>query len=213
MLRFLLMSLCLGAAAPLMAQDVGTFTGGDNGEGLDVNGSFLHAVNVYGPDAGSVGNADFVSEQNASGVTVTATQTGSGWANANYGSSSDDDALETVMNTIRWSAVTDTPRTVTIAATGLVPGDSYKLQLLFTESCCDRAFAIEVEGNTIVEDFSINEIMGIDSTPSRSVVVTHHRPRGCCWSWHCASSARKCFGQGKTGFEYGSWFQAPSRGP
>jgi len=168
-----LILLLLGTSALAMAQDVSIFTGGDKGEGLDLRGQFPHAVNIMGPDAGPVGNAEFLSEQNSPNVSVTATQAGPTWANSQYGGSEADNNLETVMNSIRWSAVSDQPRTVTITAGGLAPGAFYKLQLLFTESCCNRAFAIEVEGNTILEDFSINAVMGIDSTPSQGVVVTY----------------------------------------
>ena len=172
MFRVLLIALMIGISAPAIAQDVGTFTGGDVGEGLDVRGRFLHAVNVLGPDAGSVGDAVFLSETNATDVTIIATRTQPSWANPEYGGSANDNTLETVMSTIRWSAVSDNPRTVTINAGGLIPGEFYQLQLLFTESCCNRAFAIAVEDSTILEDFSINAVMGIDSTPSLGVVVT-----------------------------------------
>ena len=173
MMRALLIALMLGVGTPAIAQNVSTFTGGDEGEGLDVTGSFLHAVNILGPDAGPVGDAVFLSETNATDVTITATRIVTTWANPEYGGSANDNALETVMRSIRWSAVSDSPRTVTITAGGLVPGEFYQLQLLFTESCCDRAFAIAVEDSTILEDFSINAIMGIDGAPSLGVVVTN----------------------------------------
>lgn len=172
-MRVLLITLMLVVGAPAIAQDVSTFTGGDVDEGLDVEGSFVHAINVLGPDAGPVGDAVFLSETNATDVTITATRIVQNWANPEYGGSANDNALETVMSTIRWSAVNDNPRTVTITAGGLVPGEFYQLQLLFTESCCNRAFAIVVEDSTILEDFSINAVMGIDSTPSLGVVVTN----------------------------------------
>ena len=103
----------LVVATAASAATVATFTGGDAGEGLDLQGNFTYAVNV-GPSgpAGKIGDANF-SADNVAGVTITANNniaTG-GWLNADFGTSDNDNHLETVLASIRWAAA---PTVVTV---------------------------------------------------------------------------------------------------
>lgn len=136
----------------LGAATVGTFTGGDPGEGLDLQGNFTYAVNV-GPDGGvgRVGDALFTGD-NVLGVTVVAQNqiANGGWGTANYGETENDRNLSLVMNSIRWSA---SPNTVQVTLR-VEAGVEYKLQLLFRENCCPgRGFNVVLNGVTEVTDF------------------------------------------------------------
>lgn len=136
---------CLARAAT-----VGTFSGGDPGEGLDLQGNFTYAVNVgtTGP-AGKVGDATFTSD-NSAGVQVIAQNEIAKWHAADFGSSPNDDHLEFVLNSIRWSAA---PAVVTVKLK-VEKGVDYKLQLLFAEDCCPgRGFNVVVAGKTEITNF------------------------------------------------------------
>src|SRR5688500_11429176 len=75
----------LGLAAGAHAQvTLGGFTGGEAGEGLDLDGDFVHAVNVRGPGAGQVRDAVFTDEATA-GVSVIAGNEIINWHAPNYG--------------------------------------------------------------------------------------------------------------------------------
>ncbi len=139
------------AFSPASAQlTIGTFTGGDAGEGLDLDGVFQYAVNVRGPAAGAVRDAIFTDET-AAGVTITAVNEILSWTDPDYGSTSNDDNLEVVVQSIRWSAF---PTDVNVDLANLLPGRKYRLQLLFAEQCCTRGFDIYVEGALIVAEFA-----------------------------------------------------------
>lgn len=136
----------------LSAATVGVFTGGDPGEGLDLQGNFTYAVNV-GPSgpAGKVGDANFTGD-NTQGVTVIAENniaTG-GWLTADFGTTENDQGLELVLASIRWAAA---PNVVTVRLNVEV-GVDYKLQLLFGEQCCpNRGFNIVLGGNPEILNF------------------------------------------------------------
>ncbi|MBL9138329.1 MAG: hypothetical protein JNK85_20840 [Verrucomicrobiales bacterium] len=149
----LVVSLLAGLhPSTLFAATVGVFTGGDPGEGLDLQGNFTYAVNV-GPSgpAGKVGDANFTAD-NTPGVTVIAENniaTG-GWLTADFGTTSNDQGLEAVLASIRWAAA---PNVVTVRLRVEV-GVDYKLQLLFGEQCCpNRGFNIVLAGNPEILNF------------------------------------------------------------
>lgn len=156
-------------ALPLAAQTtIGSFTGGNPGEGLDMKGLFPYAVNVGGPGGNVVGDATFTTTS-APGVTFFAQNTDASWASPSYGSTPSDDNLEAVMQSIQWSDA-PTPVQITLATTA---GVTYKLQMMFTESCCNRAFDVSVNGNLIADDFSPQNYSGINSNPTAGGVITH----------------------------------------
>ena len=81
------------------ATSVSTFYGGDAGEGLDLEGNFLYAVNVGAPGVGAiVGDATFTPPTAAASVTAMANAPG--WGAVDFGDTAEDNALETVMSSI-----------------------------------------------------------------------------------------------------------------
>jgi hypothetical protein len=153
---------------------LGTFSGGDPGEGLDLQGSFAHAINVGGP--GDVTVADVVfsdgSEEgmaggSSHGATITDANEIAEWNEPEYGDSANDDALETVIRSIRWSEPPGVEVDLQVSA-----GQPYKLQLLFAEQCCDRGFDIYVEDEMSVDNFNVQVTQGGINNPALGVVFT-----------------------------------------
>lgn len=155
-------------AATFTNINVGSFTGGDIGEGLDLDGNFSYAVNLLGPAVGSIRDANFTAD-NEPGVTVRAENGVSLWHNASYGSTTNDDRLETVMQSIRWSR---SPGTVEVDLANLILGRTYKGQLLFAESGYDRGFDIFAEGVKLVDDFNPGITQGGWYITSKAAVVS-----------------------------------------
>ena len=139
------------------AASTSKFTGADPGEGLDFIGDFVFAVNIRGPGGFRIGDAAFISDDDAStGVTVTAENEILSWGSpVELGASHDDNNLELLLSSIRWSGL---PNTVDVALAGLEPSVEYKLQLLFWEQCCERGFDVLVGGRSIVDEFSPKDI-------------------------------------------------------
>jgi uncharacterized membrane protein len=154
---------------PYTKTEIGTFTGGDVGEGLDLDGNFLYAVNFgAGGTAAQVRDAHFT-PQNAAGVSVT-TSSGSWTFAVNFGDSQADNELEKVMSTFLYSGVT-TPLGVSLA--GLQAGQYYKLQLLFCEDhYVNRPFDVVVNGRVVTNDFSPGTVVG-GVLNNRGAVITH----------------------------------------
>jgi hypothetical protein len=156
---------------PLVSTVVSGFTGGDPGEGLDLTGTFKYAFNVGTPGAapGPVGDAPFTDDAQP-GIVVTAQNEVPGWHAPNYGDTANDDNLEFVMQSIRWSAA---PATVNVDLSDLTPGKAYKVQLLFAEQCCaGRGFDIELDGLLRADDFLITSMQGGAGVTNRGSVVT-----------------------------------------
>lgn len=156
---------------PLVGTSVGWFSGGDPGEGLDLAGTFLHSFNVgtSGAAPGPVGDAAFTDDAQP-GIVVTTQNEIANWHVPNYGDTANDDNLEFVMQSIRWSAA---PATVNVDLSGLTAGKAYKLQLLFAEQCCaGRGFDVEVEGVLRANDFLIAGPQGGAGVTVRGSVVS-----------------------------------------
>jgi autotransporter-associated beta strand protein len=129
----------------------GTFTGGDVGEGLDLDGSFVYAVNVRGPAVGLIRNADFTNDA-VPGVSITAQNELLNWQNPNFGATTNDTRLATAMQSIRWSG-NPNPVDVNLDVTA---GQAYRLQLMFYEPPQSRGFDIFAEGNLIYDNYVSN---------------------------------------------------------
>ena len=142
------------------------FSGGDPGEGLDLQGTFLYAFNVSSAGAaGKAGDADFTSDT-APGITVTAPSDIPNWDTPEYGDSPADNVIEKVMQSIRYGP------SVKVELTGLRPGSTYKLQLLFYEQgSATRGFNVYADGVLVAADFVPNEVQGgVDLTSSGAVI-------------------------------------------
>jgi hypothetical protein len=153
--------------------EVNIFTGGEEGEGLDLDGNFRYAFN-FGTNgaAGLVRDANFTSDS-APGITWSAANEIANWSNPQFGETPFDDAMEKVMQSIRWSVG---PSPVSVNLSGLVAGTKYKLQLFFTESCCaGRGFDILAEGVLVLNDFLPAVVLGGigSAVADRGVVITH----------------------------------------
>ena len=159
------------ASYPLFSALADSFTGADPGEGLDLSGTFLYAVNIgsSGAAPGPAGDALFTDDFQP-GIFVNTINEIPNWFAPAFGDSPGDDNLEFVMQSIRWSPAPNKP---SIDLSGLVPGRAYKLQLLFAEACCDgRAFDIEVEGIVRIDEFNISRAQGAVNLQSRGAVAT-----------------------------------------
>ncbi|MCH8044807.1 MAG: cadherin domain-containing protein [Planctomycetes bacterium] len=149
---------------------VGSFSGGDVGEGLDLDGSFLYAVNARGPAVGLVRDANFTADS-ALGVSVFATEEILAWqTKPEYGPTTNDNNLETVMHSLRWARA---PGPVTVTLQNLVAGEQYKLQLLMREAGFDRGFDVYVQGLKIVDDFNPGVVQGGANSSDHAAVVTY----------------------------------------
>jgi hypothetical protein len=141
------------------------FSGGDPGEGLDMEGAFVYAVDVGDPATTLGGqtilDATFTSEGATPGATVMSNNIDS--AIVEFGNTPDDNALESLVSTGRWAggAATD-DLTVDL---DVDPGQTYVLQLMFVEgwnsTAVDiRRFDIDVEGVNLATDFDITSVTG-----------------------------------------------------
>ena len=132
------------------------FTGAAPGQGLDLQGSFLYAVNLGGNGApGLIGDANFTADT-VSGVAITtpggALNTIDTWGNPDFGATTNGLRLKQVMSSIRWTAA---PGIFTVNLNGLQIGTSYRLQLLFIESLDNRIFDVIVNDATIDPNFRL----------------------------------------------------------
>ena len=150
-------TLCKQCGAVFGSASAGVFAGGNPGDGLDLTGDFLHAVDVYGSGGVTAGDAAFTGDVNVAGVNVVAQYTRTGWGPRDFGSTPGDDALEHILNSHRWSRHAH-GESVIAQLGGLTAGDAYRLQLLFSEGCCDRAFDVLVDGLVVFDDFSPNSL-------------------------------------------------------
>ena len=120
---------------------------------IDLDGDIIYAVNARGPGGITVNGVTFTHDAETPGLTFVAQNEVLDWAPpVNFGDTADDDALEQIINSIRWSAVDDEP-------TGLVydfeaPTGNYKVTLIFGEKCCDRGFDVFIDGTLVGDEFS-----------------------------------------------------------
>ena len=134
------------------AADTFTFTGADPGEGLDFSGDIVYAVDIRGPGGVTIGDAHFTDDSTTVGVTVTAEDEILAWGDAiEFGDSGADDALESLMHSIRFSSQ---PNPITVTLANLEAGTEYRLQLLFHEQCCERGFDVFIGGQLVVDEYS-----------------------------------------------------------
>lgn len=155
----------VASSVPDKALEVSTFTGGDPGEGLDMEGVFQYAINIFGPGGSRVGDATF-SDDTVAGFSVEAVNSIIDWHAPNYGDSENDNALELVLQSIRWDTAP-----VIMELENLTVGQKYILQLLFAENCCDRGYDIVINGELEADEFSPQALHG--SSPTMGVVAKY----------------------------------------
>lgn len=162
------------------------FWGGDIGEGLDLSGTYVYAVNLGLDQADlSVQGLTFKSATAAGStpgdVTVGAVNYAGPWEGPrDYGSrdpggTSNDLNLEYIMDNslLDWhggALATMPEQTITFTAK-VTAGQDYRLQLFFQEPAGDRFFDITVEGIVIADEFHTSEAASDYNT--KGYVVTH----------------------------------------
>lgn len=159
------------------ATSLGIVTGGDAGEGLDLQGNFIYALS-FGADPSTsfqVGDANFkgLIVDEVTGANLTAGNTILNWYVINYGDSADDDNLELATSSIRWSDAGSATKQVTLVLDGIAVGAPYKLQLMFGEQCCNRGFDVLVDGQLIVKDFNPGVQQGGIGNGAQEALITH----------------------------------------
>lgn len=158
--------LTAGPATKLSNIIVQSFSGGDPGEGLDLQGNFRYAFNVSSAGAaGKAGDADFTAD-NAPGITVIAPNNIPNWNVPEYGDSPADNVIEKVTQSIRFGS------TIKVLLANLVPASTYRLQMLFYEQCCGgRGFNIYADGQLVAANFSPPAVQGgINNTAAGAMV-------------------------------------------
>ncbi|HEX2749387.1 MAG TPA: hypothetical protein VHM91_15365, partial [Verrucomicrobiales bacterium] len=148
-------------AYPLYGARTFAFSGGDQGDGLDLDGTFPVAAR-FGVStlAGSwqVRDANFIPYHAVPGLVHNTTVEVGQWITAGFTAplSTNDTNLREVIRSIRYN-----PQLVTISIPGLIVGRTYKLQLLFGEACCaNRGFDVYVNNNLIVDEFGPAIVQG-----------------------------------------------------
>ncbi len=179
-IAMLLAALSTSANADLIT--IGSFTGGDQGEGLDLTGKFDYAVNIFGAGGLQIGDALFT-DDSISGFTINAENEYLLWKDINsYGDSINDNNLETVMHSIRWSRSSTEPNSprydelsttpdndvLTMDMQNLEIGNEYSLQLLFAEKCCNRGFDIYSGEKLLADNFAPYEVQGMKTYDSET---------------------------------------------
>lgn len=134
--------------------------GADTGEGLDLDGDVVYAINFGGPTV-VVGDLTFAGSDEVANMTISVDQSVYTW-NVAVGDSDDDRALSEVLSSLSYSTA---PRSVVMELPVQV-GQEYRLQLPFLEGLHrNREFRIAVNGTTIVPRLTLN--------PGKAVVVKH----------------------------------------
>ncbi len=156
-----------GPASKISNVIVQAFSGGDPGEGLDLQGNFRYAFNVSSAGAaGKAGDADFTAD-NAPGITVIAPNNIPNWDSPEFGDTTNDNVLEKVEQSIRYGS------TIKVILDNLTPGSTYRLQLLFYEQCCDnRGFNIYADGELVAANFSPPTVQGGKNNTAAGAVVS-----------------------------------------
>ncbi|MEM7383349.1 MAG: LamG-like jellyroll fold domain-containing protein [Verrucomicrobiota bacterium] len=115
-------------------------------EQLHTSGLFTHGINIGGPEY-RVGNIVFAADDPAPGnIEWSAVNHLPEWRARNeFGEGPDNEALENVAHSIRWSGQ---PDSVTVTLKGVFRG-AYRLQMIFGEKCCDRGFDVMINGEII----------------------------------------------------------------
>ena len=146
-------------------------------EGLDFKGKFLYAVNIGGVETPKIGDAQFVTATLVDAdpnIEVDLASEIQVWGKLpDYGSTPDDDGLELIMQSIRHNGQ---GKTVTLR--GLTKGNTYKMQLMFLEQCCARAFDVLVNGQKIADDYAPFVVHGgiANNTAGAAIVYTFVAP-------------------------------------
>jgi len=139
-----------------------TFSGADPGLGLDLQGSFVYALNIGNSNLapGLVVDANFTAET-VPGVSITTLSNPLGTIN-NWNvystlspPSIDNQRLFQAMQSIHWAQA---PDRLKVQLSGLQIGNSYQLQLIFIEEGnYNRVFDVKADGITLIPNFRLQD--------------------------------------------------------
>ncbi len=163
---------------------IGTFASAAD---LDFEGDFVHAINLGGSgedefgDPLVIGDAQLLDGTNEFnddlldvGIDITVANEIAEWHAPAYPQDTDDDAnLAFAMRSIRWNVPPGLDVSLPVEE-----GESYKLQLLFAESCCDRGFDITIEDELAVDNIVVQVEQGGVNNQEQGVVYTHELVAG-----------------------------------
>ena len=154
---------------------------------LFIHGAFTHAVNIGGTTEDfQVGDIPFVTDTpGPDNIEFSAQNHAENWGNASdFGADADNMSLASVVHDIRWSG---RPNGVQVTLKDVEPG-AYRLQMLFGEKCCDRAFAVRINGellqllaadspgqaeDVVLDVFSPNDLQGGDHGGSLGAYIIY----------------------------------------
>jgi len=170
------MTVAMASATTIKLGSIKPITGGDAGEGLDLSGDIVCAFNLGGK-AQTVQGVTFVAASRAAppaGITTTASSEYNYGATVDYGTSTDDNALEAIATTV-WYAGNWT------FDLAVVPGKQYQLQLIIQEAYTDfqgapnRNFDIWIETvSPATMTLAVDDlVLGTLTTASRGLVYTY----------------------------------------
>jgi len=173
--------LLTGASATVSAQ-ISIFTGGDAGEGLNLQGTFLPGFAVYAGPGGetatyTIQNAVFENSLVLGGIDISApNETAFGAGVTDPQGSASDAGLANITNFVRFGGASAPEGSIGVAITApILFGQMYRLQLLFNEACCNnRGFDVQVEGVLIADEFSPFVTQGdTDGGNQPGALITH----------------------------------------
>jgi hypothetical protein len=146
-----------GLSSAVSAQTtVGVYTGPED---LDLAGTFAYALDVGGNDGSlTVGGLTFTDDSATPGVVGSSEFDDFEYQTAtDYGATADDQNLEMIASTIRWTQFDGSgPATTVTLDLDVTPGTAYKLQLLFQDDARGaggRGFDVLADGATIADNF------------------------------------------------------------
>src|SRR6266542_6262859 len=163
-----------------LATSIGIITGGDAGEGLDLDGNFTYALS-FGADPDptlsvKVRDATFLAliSNEVPGANLVAGNRILNWYQVTYGDTENDQNLVLATSSIRWSASADaaTPQVI-LTLQNIEVGAQHKLQLMFGEQCCNRGFDVFLNDVLIVKDFNPGVEQGGIANGTQEALITH----------------------------------------
>ncbi len=168
--RSLFIATILGALAlPAHTATITTFTGGDPGEGLYLNDSISVAEYYSGSIVGlmNVGSAAFsYSTRLGSSMGVTGTK-------AEFGSTTNDNAIETICGSSRYKPSPPTPSRLAFSVP-TISNELTRLQLIFHDNQCTsigvRILQVKLAGITVVSNLDLVAQGAYGSQPKGVVV-------------------------------------------
>jgi len=174
--------LSAGAATATAQTLISTFSGGDPGEGLQLQGTFLPGYAVYAGAGGEtatyqIQNAVFENSLVAGGFEIFAPNE-TPFGTPTYGGTTNDLNLSRITDFVRFGGAGSPSGTTGVLITAPVTvGTQYRLQLLFNEACCaNRGFDVFADNSLVTMNFNPSVVQGgvnnINTLPGALITYT-----------------------------------------